>query len=84
LCLNQPASRCASTLSGSIKIKKYIAELVKFQVNILSVMNDIGIFGLFRKNIWREVFAWVGFLSRLARESMMIFIQSQREFVGFI
>lgn len=26
-----------------------------------------GIFGLFRKNIWREVFAWVGFLSRLAR-----------------
>ncbi|ACU06704.1 hypothetical protein FIC_00230 [Flavobacteriaceae bacterium 3519-10] len=26
---------------GSIKIKKYIAELVKFQVNILSVMNDI-------------------------------------------
>lgn len=27
-----------------------------------------GIFGLFRKTIWREVFAWAGFLSRLAGE----------------
>ena len=27
----------------------------------------LGVNGLFRKTIWREVFAWVGFLSRLAR-----------------
>lgn len=27
-----------------------------------------GIFGLFRKNIWWEVFVWVGFFGRLAGE----------------